>query len=87
MSEMKKRECRFSKAEDKAFFQGFYDENREFVYYLAAKYASTDEEREKLVKAALGRLLRHIPTLRELDRWAAANYLEYIVSSAWWDMK
>lgn len=71
--------------EDQAFFQEFYARQRRFLFYCAGQYTSDQALQEDLVQDTLVRLLRCIPTLRELNASRTAAYLHTAVKSAYID--
>lgn len=73
-------------AEDKAFFQEFYEENKGLLFYTAGKYAAVQADCEDIVQDALLRLMCNVKTLRELNRFQSAKYISLTVRSASLDL-
>lgn len=73
-------------SEDQAFFEAFYIENRNLIFYFASKLAGTDGC-EDLVHDTLVRLICHIPSLRQIsdNKKKVANYLFQTVQSEYID--
>lgn len=69
------------------FFQGFYEEYKHFLLYIAGHYADERAEREDLVQEALLRLMKNAEILRELDRNQTAKYIELTVKTVYLDME
>ena len=72
--------------EDQVFFEAFYIENRNLIFYFASKLAGTDGC-EDLVHDTLVRLICHIPALRQIsdNKRKVANYLFQTVQSEYID--
>lgn len=70
---------------DKAFFLQFYEENKRFLYYIARKYVSSQTDCEDLVQDTVVRLLKNIPSLRDLDGCKTAKYIVLTVRAAFLD--
>lgn len=70
---------------DKAFFLQFYEEYKRFLYYTAGKYVSSQADCEDLVQDAIVRLLKNIPSLRELNGCKTAKYIVLTVRTAFLD--
>lgn len=75
------------KQEDKVFFQSFYEENKNYMYYIARKYTTVTEDCEDLVQETTIRLMNNVSTLKELNRNKAAKYISLTVKSAYLDCK
>lgn len=71
--------------EDQAFFQELYRQYRRFLFYCAGQHTRDPALQEDLVQETLARLLRCIPTLRELNPPRTAAYLNTAVKSAYID--
>lgn len=70
---------------DEQFFADFYEQYKRFIYCMATRYAHTAPEQEDLVQDAIVRLLRNIPTLRDLNSRKAATYVALTVKTAFLD--
>ena len=73
-------------SDDQAFFETFYIENRNLIFYFASKLSGTDGC-EDLVHDTLLRLICHIPALRQISdsKGKVANYLFQTVQSEYID--
>lgn len=71
--------------EDQAYFQEFYRQYRRFLYYCAGQLTADRHLQEDLVQETLLRLLRCIPTLRELNAARTASYLHTAVKNVYID--
>ena len=73
-------------SEDQAFFETFYIENRNLIFYFASKLSDTDGC-DDLVHDTLVRLISHIPALRQISgsKSKVANYLFQTVQSVYID--
>lgn len=72
---------------DKAFFHEFYEGNKNFMFYIARKYASTQTDCEDIVQETTVRLIHNIPALRELTPNKAAKYIALTVRSVFMDFE
>ena len=73
--------------DDKSFFLQFYEENKGFLFYTAQKYTSDATVQEDIVQDTVLRLLKHIDTLRTLDRNRALKYVALTVRSSFLDQE
>lgn len=73
------------KCEDKVFFQSFYEEYKNFIYYIACRVASNPTDCEDLVQDTVVRLIKKIPVLRELSRCKTAKYIVLTIKTAYLD--
>ena len=73
-------------AEDKVFFQNFYEEYKSFLYYIANKYAQTPADCEDIVQDAAIRLMCNLSSIRDLNKFKTAKYVALTVRSAWLDL-
>lgn len=71
--------------DDKAFFHSFYEENKNFMFYIARKYASSQTDCEDIVQEASVRLINNIPSLRELSKNKIAKYIALTIRSVFMD--
>ena len=69
------------------FFQHFYEQYKNFLVYIADRFAESLEDREDLVQEALIRLMRNAEVLQNLDRPQTAKYIELTVKTAYLDME
>ena len=72
---------------NRKFFQGFYDQYKNFLMYIADRFADTLEDREDLVQESLTRLMRNTDVLQQLDRPQTAKYIELTVKTTYLDME
>lgn len=72
--------------EDNQFFQSFYEENKNFLFYIANQYTSSPADCEDIVQDAVIRLMRNIPSIRGLNHCKTAKYIALTVRSAYLDL-
>lgn len=72
-------------AEDKAFFQGFYEEYKGFLFYIAKQYAPTMSDCEDIVQDSILRLMGNVASLRKLNSGTTAKYIALTVRTAYLD--
>lgn len=72
---------------NREFFQIFYEQYKDFLFYIAARYANDPAEREDLIQESLVRLLKNADALRGLGRGQRAKYIELTVKTAFLDME
>ena len=70
---------------DKAFFNRLYDENKNFMFYIARKYTTSQPECEDIVQDAVVRLLNNIHSLKELNGCKIRNYIVLTIKTAFLD--
>lgn len=70
---------------DKTYFQEFYEEYKNYMYYIARQQTSVAVDCDDLVQEAVVRLMNNIPTLRKLNRYEKAKYIALTVKSAFLD--
>lgn len=73
--------------EDNEFFQSFYEQNKNFLFYIANRYTSSPADCEDVVQDAVIRLMQNIPSIRGLDHCKAAKYIALTVRSAYLDLR
>lgn len=73
--------------DDQSFFQTFYEENKNFLFYIANQYAATASDCEDIVQDAVIRLMCNISSIRELNTYKAAKYIALTVRSAYLDLQ
>ena len=73
--------------EDNQFFQSFYEENKNFLFYIANQYTSSPADCEDIVQDAVIRLMRNIPSIRGLNHCKTAKYIALTVRSAYLDLQ
>ena len=71
--------------DDKDFFHSFYEEYKNFMFYIARKYVSSQEDCEDIVQEATIRLINNIPSLRELTKNKTAKYIALTIRSVFMD--
>lgn len=62
-------------AEDKEFFERLYEEEKNFMFYIAGKYTQSNSDREDIVQESVLRLLNNISTLKRLDCFKVRKYI------------
>ena len=67
---------------DQAYFQAFYEENKNLMYYIARQYT---DECEDLVQESLIRLLHHVDTLKSMNHNTCARYIELTIRAVYID--
>ncbi|MBQ7129753.1 MAG: sigma-70 family RNA polymerase sigma factor [Oscillospiraceae bacterium] len=72
---------------DKQFFQGFYEDYKGFLFFIANKYAKNPADCEDIVQDSVLRLMCNIASLRELNKNQSAKYIALTVRSAWLDLQ
>lgn len=72
--------------EDKHFFQGFYEEHKNFLFYIANQYTSSPADCEDVVQDAVIRLMGNISSIRELNHYKAVKYIALTVRSTYLDL-
>ena len=70
---------------DREYMLWLYERYVSYLFFAAGKFTDSQPEREDLVHDALLRLMRNIPTLRDLEPKALAGYLYLTVRSVWLD--
>lgn len=70
---------------DKEFFHMFYEGNKNFMFYIARKYVSSQADCEDIVQETIVRLINNIPILRELSRNKIAKYIALTIRSVFLD--
>lgn len=81
----KKREGFRISIEDQVFFRQFYEDYKGFIFFTARKIVSSEEDCEDIVQDAVIRLMKNIPTLRELNDSKTAKYIAVTIKSAFFD--
>lgn len=83
---MRKRKDRHALPDaDTLFFQKFYEDNKEFMYYIARKYAPNPSDCEEVMQEATLRLIHNIASLQNLNENKIAKYVSLTVKSAFLD--
>lgn len=62
-------------AEEKVYFERLYEENKNFMFYIAGKYTQSNIDREDIVQEAIVRLLNNISALKRLDCFKVRKYI------------
>jgi len=70
---------------DQEFFEAFYMEYKNFLYFLARKYTSSQEACEDIVQDTIVRLLRNLSALRELDNSRKCKYIALTIRAVFLD--
>ncbi|MCI6228396.1 MAG: sigma-70 family RNA polymerase sigma factor [Candidatus Faecousia sp.] len=81
----RKKNTQSDLSDNKSFFLDFYEENKGFLFFTAKKYANDPSEQEDIVQDTILRLLRHISTLRTLDKNRSLKYIALTVRSSFLD--
>lgn len=71
--------------EDKAFFQTFYEEHKNFLFYIARQYTQDLSDCEDIVQDSILRLMANVTSLKDLSSGAAAKYIALTVRTAYLD--
>ena len=71
----KRRELHPISAEEKEFFEKLYEEEKNFMFYIAGKYTQSNSDREDIVQESVLRLLNNISTLKRLDCFKVRKYI------------
>ena len=72
---------------NRKFFQQFYEKYKNFMLYIADKYADGIEDRQDLMQESLARLMKYAEMLRNLDRGQTAKYIELTVKTTYLDLE
>lgn len=72
---------------DREFFYHFYETHKNFIYYIARKYASSQDDCDDIVQETILRLLNNISSIKMLTQNKAANYIALTVKSVFLDIK
>ena len=70
---------------DKEFFERFYNEYKNFMFYSARKYVNTQSECEDIVQDTVERLLHNVKTIKEIDSYRIRKYIALTVRAAYLD--
>lgn len=81
----KRRENTPISADDKEFFQSFYEANIKYIYYIAKSYTDSPSDCDDIVQDSLIRLLNNISKIRGLSRCASIKYIVLTIRSAFLD--
>ena len=73
--------------DNRSFMREFYEQYKDFLFYIAGNYADTPGNREDLVQDALVRLMRNADTLRGLTHGQIAKYIQLTVKAVWIDQE
>ena len=71
--------------ENRRFFNKFYEDYKNYMYFTARKYADAVEDCEDLVHDAIVRLIHNIPTLKGLNHLESLKYISLTVKSVYLD--
>ena len=83
----KKRQRKPMNPGNRQFFQEFYDQYKDFLFYMAGQYARTSVEREDIVQEALVRLIQNSDTLQTLTHGQRVKYIQLTVKTLWLDQQ
>lgn len=72
---------------DCEFFHCFYETHKNFIYYIARKYASSAVDCDDIVQETILRLLNNVSSLRVLTQNKAAKYIALTVKSVFLDIE
>ena len=82
---MKKKQTAPLSPGNRVFFREFYEQYKDFLFYIAGNYANSPSQREDLVQDALVRLITNADTLRGLTHGQKAKYIQLTVKAVWLD--
>lgn len=71
--------------DDKTFFDAFYAKYKKFMYCTARKYVDDQQDLDDLVHDSVVRLMRNIPTLRQLLHKESLKYIVLTIKSVYLD--
>lgn len=71
--------------DDRQFFEEFYEEYKNFMFYSARQYVNSQTECEDIVQDAVERLLRNIATIREIPGCGLRKYIVLTVKASYLD--
>lgn len=71
--------------DDRQFFERFYEEYKNFMFYSAKQYVNSQAECEDIVQDAVERLLRNIATIREIPGCGLRKYIVLTVKASYLD--
>ncbi len=71
--------------EEREFFEEFYREYKDFMFYITRIYTKEPGECDDIVQDVVIRLLRNIPSLRELNPPQQRKYISLTVKAAYMD--
>ena len=83
----KKRQRKPMNPGNRQFFQEFYDQYKDFLFYMSGQYARTSVEREDIVQEALVRLIQNSDTLQTLTHGQRVKYIQLTVKTLWLDQQ
>lgn len=72
-------------ADDKTFFDAFYEKYKKFMFHTAKKYVDNQQDLEDMVHDSVVRLMKNIPTLRQLLHAESVKYIMLTVKSVYLD--
>lgn len=72
-------------AAEHEFFQKFYEEYKDFIFYIANRYITTPSDCEDVVQDSVMRLLCNAKVLMELNHPKTVKYIAMTVKSAFLD--
>lgn len=70
---------------DKEFFEQFYGEYKNFMFFSARKYVNTQSECEDIVQDTVERLLHNVNTIKQIDSCRIRKYIALTVRAAFLD--
>ena len=71
--------------DDRQFFEKFYEEYKNFMFYSARQYVNSQAECEDIVQDTVERLLRNIATIREIPGCGLRKYIVLTVKASYLD--
>lgn len=82
-------QCKSSDAEelnDKLFFEHFYEQHKQFLYYVARQKCHNGDDVQEVVQESWVRLLKHISALKEINERKTPKYIALTVRAVYIDL-
>lgn len=83
-------QCKSSDAEelnDKLFFEHFYEQHKQFLYYVARQRCHNGDDVQEVVQESWVRLLKHISALKEINERKTPKYIALTVRAVYIDLE
>lgn len=83
-------QCKSSDAEelnDKLFFEHFYEQHKQFLYYVARQKCHNGDDVQEVVQESWVRLLKHISALKEINERKTPKYIALTVRAVYIDLE
>lgn len=71
--------------DDRLFFEEFYEEYKNFMFYSARQYVNSQSACEDVVQDSVERLLRNISTIREIPSCGLKKYIVLTIRASYLD--